>query len=138
MQDFTLSAWPLAALAGLGPLIIGIYLRMAQVEAQLRALGSDMDSQAIELIAGCMIRSRSCRAALLLLYAAGFVLTVLALANLSAQALGWPALAVTPLGVLIAAAFVALALVLTSIEACLSLEPVELLSRRKLNAARET
>ena len=138
MQEIALSASPLLTVAALGPLILGVYVRMGQVEAQLRALEDSPDSHGIDLVAGCMIRSRSCRAALLAFCLAGILASVLTLANLAGQILGWSWLELTPIGLLIASGFIALALILVSVEALMSLEPVELISRRKLNAARSS
>lgn len=137
MQEIVLTASPLLVLASLGPLILGLYLRMGQVEAQLRALDDLPDAQAIDLVAGCMIRGRSCRAALLSLLVACLLLSVLTLSNQAARIVGLQMLEVLPVGLLIAAGLVALALVLISVEALLALEPLEFISRRKLNAARD-
>ena len=137
MQEIVLAASPLLALVGLGPLILGLYLRMGQVEAQLRALDDLPDAQAIGLVAGCMIRSRSCRAALLSLLIACLLFSVLTLGNLAARIAGLQMLEVMPVGLLIAAGLVAMALILTAIEALMALEPLEFISRRKLNAARD-
>lgn len=135
MDQFVLPAWPLIVAASLGPLIVGVYFRMGQIEAQLRAMDDPVDGQALKAIAGCMIRGRICKGALLALYGASMTLSALTLWILSRDVFGWLVIELTLLGLLAAVCLVAVALVLISVETYLSMEPMEMISRRKLNAA---
>lgn len=134
MDQQLLSVWPLILVAGLGPLIFGLYFRMSQVEAQLHALEDPADAKSVAAVAGCMIRGRSCRGALLSLYVAAALLAGLTLVNLSHQLFGWPTLIIATLAVTAVTLFIVAALLLVGLETFLSLEPMEAISRRKLKA----
>lgn len=123
----------LQALAGIALLIICATIRLMLIEVQLRTFSNTKDEQAVNVIAGYMLRGRSCRGALFALYGAAIAFVLSSASSRLFVSIGLSSDAFMRVTNVLGAALLILALGLMVIDTFMSLESAEHIARRKLD-----
>lgn len=123
----------LQALTGIALLIICATIRLMLIELQLRTFSNTKDEQAVNVIAGYMLRGRSCRGALFALYGAAIAFVMSSASNRLFVSIGLSSDAFMRVAGVLGAALLILALGLMVIDTFLSLESAEHAARRTLD-----
>ena len=123
----------LQALTGIALLIICATIRLMLVEIQLRTFSSTKDERAVDLIAGYMLRGRSCRGALFALYGAAIAFVLSNASNRLFVSIGLSSEAFVRITGVLGAALLILALGLLVIDTSMSLESAEHAARKTLD-----
>lgn len=123
----------LQALAGIALLIICATIRLMLIEMQLRTFSNTKDEQAVNVIAGYMLRGRSCRGALFALYGAAIAFVLSSASSRLFVSIGLSSDAFMRVTNVLGAALLILALGLMVIDTFMSLESAEHAARRTLD-----
>lgn len=123
----------LRVLPGLALLIICATIRLMLVELQVRTFSDARDEQAVNVIAGYMLRGRSCRGALFALYGAAIAFVLSSAASHLFVSIGLSSDAFMRATGVLGAALLILGLGLLLIDTFMSLESAEHAARRKLD-----
>ncbi|MGI9502400.1 MAG: hypothetical protein ACR2RE_05010 [Geminicoccaceae bacterium] len=133
MTDVDASLTPLRSLIGIGLLIICATLRLMILEVQIRTLGGPKNERSVDLIAGYMLRGRSCRGALVALYGAAMAFVLSDAFNGLFVAIGFSDEGMMRFTGMLGAALLVLALALLLIDSFMSIESLEQAARTKLD-----
>ncbi|MGH1482849.1 MAG: hypothetical protein ACRBM6_29755 [Geminicoccales bacterium] len=123
----------LQVLTGIALLIICATIRLILIEVQLRTFSNSKDEQAVNMIAGYMLRGRSCRGALFALYGAAIAFVLSSAANRLFVSIGLSSEAFMRVTGVLGAALLILGLGLLVIDTFMSLESAEHAARRTLD-----
>ncbi len=123
----------LQVLTGIALLIICATIRLILIEVQLRTFSNSKDEQAVNMIAGYMLRGRSCRGALFALYGAAIAFVLSSAANRLFVSIGFSSEAFMRVTGVLGAALLILGLGLLVIDTFMSLESAEHAARRTLD-----
>ena len=123
----------LQALTAIALLIICATIRLILIEVQLRTFSNSKDEQAVNVIAGYMLRGRSCRGALFALYGAAIAFVLSSASNRLFVSIGLSSDAFMRFTGVLGAALLILALGLLVIDTFMSLESAEHAARKTLD-----
>ena len=123
----------LQVLTGIALLIICATIRLILIEVQLRTFSNSKDEQAVNVIAGYMLRGRSCRGALFALYGAAIAFVLSSAANRLFVSIGLSSEAFMRVTGVLGVALLILGLGLLVIDTFMCLESAEHAARRTLD-----
>jgi len=133
MIEIDASLAPLCSLIGIGLLIICATIRLMVLEVQIRTFSGPKDGRSVDMIAGYMLRGRSCRGALVALYGAAIAFILSKAFSRLFVTVGFSSESMMHFTGMLGATLLVLALALLLIDAFMSLESLEQAARSKLD-----